>query len=79
MTHDEAEADFTSQLCDVGILGWCVSTERNFYYCFWMKDGRQRFWTNIRESNLRRILEASGIDAPDNLSDSIHPKRRDVA
>lgn len=76
MSKDEAEAEFTRQLCLAGVSRWYVMCEHgNFYYCLDTKDGRQRFWTNIRESNLRKILDASGIPCHD-LAEYVNPRRR---
>ena len=76
MSKDEAEAEFVRQLCTAGVARWYVMCEHgNFYYCFDVKNGRQRFWTNIRESNLRKILDASGIPYH-NLAQDVSPRRR---
>lgn len=79
MKKDEAEAEFARKLCEAGVSRWYVMCEHgNFYYCFDTNDGRQRFWTNIRESNLRKILDASGIRYLD-LAEDVNPRRRDGA
>ena len=80
MKKDEAEAEFTRQLCEVGITCWYVAYKYgHFYYAFDLKDGSQHYWTDIRESNLRKILKASGIRCRDDLAEDIHPKRRDAS
>lgn len=69
----------SEQVLSVGIEWWCVMEERgNFYYCFMLKNGWQRFWTNMRESNLRRIVESDGRHVLEDVDACVHPKRRDM-
>ena len=43
-------------LLEVGVENWCETYERgNYYYCFWLKNGEQRYWTNMSEEHLEEI------------------------
>lgn len=56
MTYKEKKAlveeKFVNMLLEIGIKTKCESTEgRNTYYCFWLKNGDQRYWTNLSKEN----------------------------
>ena len=49
---------FVKHLLEVGVENWCETYERgNYYYCFWLKNGEQRYWTNMSEEHLEEIKE----------------------
>lgn len=60
MTYKEKrkleEDKFVDMLLQIGIKNKCQSNEgRNTYYCFWLKDGQTRYWTNLSEENRKRV------------------------
>lgn len=49
---------FVKHLLEVGVENWCETYERgNYYYCFWLKNGEQRYWTNMSEEHIEEIKE----------------------
>ena len=53
------EKQFVEELLKVGVSQYSAMDERNnTYYCFWLKDGTQRYWTNMSEKNLNNIVKS---------------------
>ena len=60
MTYKEkkkiAEDKFVNMLLEIGIKSMCESDEgRNTYYCFWLKNGDQRYWINLSQENRIKV------------------------
>ena len=60
MTYKElkqlVEDKFVNMLLEIGIKTRCEMSEgRNTYYCFWLKDGQQRYWTNLSNENRKKV------------------------
>ena len=50
------EDKFVSHLLKTGIKSKCESSEgRNTYYCFWLKNGEQRYWVNLSQENRIKV------------------------
>ncbi len=49
---------FVKHLLEVGVKTWCKSYDMGYYYyCFWLLNGEQRFWTNMSEKHIEEIEE----------------------
>lgn len=54
-----AEGKFIAELLETGIkLMYEMDEANSTYYCFEMKEGRQRFWKNLSPEGKARIKEA---------------------
>lgn len=46
------EREFVQHIASVGIKNWCEMDEgRKTYYCFWLKNGETRYWTNLSDES----------------------------
>ena len=51
-TKADYEREFVQHIASVGIKGWCEMDEgRKTYYRFWLKDGTERYWTNLLDES----------------------------
>lgn len=47
-TKADNEREFVQHILAAGIKSWCEMDEnRHTHYCFWLKNGETRYWTNL--------------------------------
>lgn len=52
----DCEAEFVEQIQRIGIEWYSKMYERGrWYWCFHLRDGRQRFWTDLTEENQKEL------------------------
>ena len=53
------EQKFMDEIMSVGVKSVAEMYERgHYYYCFFLIDGSQHYWTNMSKSNLETIRES---------------------
>ena len=57
MKKAEAEKLFVKELLQAGGVELCyrMCEYGNWYYCFDLKDGTRRYWTNMSKENLSKL------------------------
>ena len=56
MRKAEAEEKWVEQVLEVGVENYAKMYEnRKMNWCFFLKNGAQRFWSDISEANQRKL------------------------
>lgn len=70
-TKADYEREFVQHIASVGIKNFCEMDEgRKTYYCFRLKNGTERYWTNLSDESRDALglnegqTVAQGKDAP---------------